>query len=280
MNGWYQLVGALPWDWAQFEFMKNALLCILLAAPLFALLGCLVVSNHMAFFSDAIGHSALSGLAIGAVLGLTDPTWATLAFGALLSLGVVALRRFSASSTDTIVGLVMALAVAFGIVILSRGGGFSKYARYLVGDVLTVTPTEIGRLAVLLLAVALFYALFFNRILLTTLSHALARSRGVSAWTIEAVFALLVGLTVTLCIPWVGLLVINSLLILPAATSRNLAGRMASYVWGAVACNLIAGVGGLIGSFYWNTAAGATMVLFAFGLFFLTAVLSRCRRRG
>jgi zinc transport system permease protein len=279
MIAWYQLIGALPWDWAQFEFMKNALLCVLLAAPLFALLGCLVVSNHMAFFSDAIGHAALTGIAIGAVLGLSDPTWATLAFGGLLSLGVVALRRFSASSTDTIVGLVMALAVAFGIVILSRGGGFAKYSRYLVGDVLTVTPQEIGRLAVVLVAVVLFYALFFNRILLTTLNHALARSRGVPVWTVEAVFALLVGLTVTLCIPWVGLLVINSLLILPAAASRNLAERMVGYVWGAVVINLVAGVGGLIGSFYWNTAAGATMVLFAFGLFFVTAVWSRCRRR-
>jgi zinc transport system permease protein len=280
MHVWHQLIGALPWDWAQFEFMKNALLCVLLAMPLFALLGCLVVSNHMAFFSDAIGHSALTGIAIGAVLGLTDPTWATLAFAAALSLGVVVLRRWSASSTDTIVGLVMALAVAFGIVILSRGGGFNRYSRYLVGDVLTVTPAEIGRLAVLLVVVVLFYSSFFNRILLTTLNHALARSRGVPVWVVEAVFALLVGLTVTLCIPWVGLLVINSLLVLPAAASRNLAVGTASYVWGAIAVNLTAGVGGLLGSFYWNTAAGATMVLFAFGLFFVTALLAPvCRRR-
>jgi len=280
MAGWYELIGRLPWDWAQFDFMKNALLCVLLATPLFALLGCLVVSNHMAFFSDAIGHSALTGIAIGAVLGLADPTWATLIFAALLSLGVVALRRFSTSSIDTIVGLVMALAVAFGIVILSRGGGFNKYSRFLVGDVLTVTPTEIGRLAVVLVLVVAFYGFFFNRILLTTLSHALARSRGVPVWTMEAVFAVLVGQAVTLCIPWVGLLVINSLLILPAAASRNLAGRMGTYVWGAVVVNLIAGVGGLIGSFYWSTATGATMVLFAFALFFLTAVVARCRGRG
>ncbi len=275
MDVWYQLIGWLPWDWAQYEFMKNALLCVLLTAPLFALLGCLVVSNHMAFFSDAIGHAALTGIAIGAILGMTDPTAATVVFAAVLSLGVVALRRFSASSTDTIVGLVMALAVALGVVILSRGGGFNRYSRYLIGDVLTVTPGEIARLAVLFVCVVAFFCVFFNRILLTSLDHALARSRGVPVWTMEGVFALLVGLTVTLCIPWVGLLVVNSLLIVPAAAARNLATHTAGYVWGAVAINLIAGVGGLIGSYYWNTAAGATMVLFAFGMFFLTAVLRR-----
>ncbi|MFA4945427.1 MAG: metal ABC transporter permease [Lentisphaeria bacterium] len=267
---WHHLVAQLPFDWAQFEFMRHALLTVLLAAPLFALLGGMVLSQQMAFFSDAVGHSALTGIALGILLGLGDPGWSMAGFAVLLALAVTALRRWSAASTDTVVGLVMAGAVALGLVLLSRGGGFNKYTQYLIGDILTVAPADIARLAGLLLAILGFWAGAFNRLHLASLNRALAQSRGVPVWGLECGFAVLTALAVALTIPWVGLLVVNSLLILPAAAARNVARGTVACHWLAIGFSLAAGVAGLVTSYYTATATGATIVLFAMGLFLLT----------
>lgn len=275
MTAWASLVGLLPFEWAQFAFMQNALLAVLLVSPLFALLGCLVISNQMAFFSDAVGHAALTGIAIGVVLGVADPTWSMMAFAVLLALSVSYLRRRSSVSPDTLIGLFMAFSVALGVVLLSRGGSFSKYSVFLVGDLLTITPAEIGRLALILLLVAALWAGLFNRFLLAFLNRPLAHSRGVNVWAVEALFACVVAVVVTASIPWVGLLVVNSLLIIPAATARTLAVSTRQYVLFALILSELAGVAGLVLSFHWGTAAGATIVLVAMALYLAALPLRR-----
>ena len=272
MNAWYHLIGLLPFEWAHYVFMKNALLAILLISPLFALLGCMVIHNQMAFFSEALGHAALTGIAIGVLLGVADPLWSMTAFSVLLALGISLLRRYSAASTDTIIGLVMSFTVALGVVLLSRGGGFVKYSRYLIGDILTITPAEIARLLAVLIGVLVLWLLFFNRLFMASISRSLAGSRGVAVGLIEAVFAVIVAVVVTVSIPWIGLLVINSMLVLPAAASRNLASNTPQYTLGAVLISLVSGVGGLLCSYYWGTATGATIVLFAMGFFVLSFI--------
>jgi len=275
MSYLHHIIAQLPFEWIQFTFMQNALLAVILIAPLFALIGCLVISNQMAFFSDAIGHAALTGIAIGALAGLADPLWAMLAFAIVLALLVSVMRRYSSASTDTIIGLTMAFAVALGVVLLSRGGGFARYSRYLIGDLLTIAPFEILRLALLLAIVAGVWLAFFNPLFLAGLNRSLARARGFPVWRLEAFFAVIVALVVTVTIPWVGLLVINALLIVPAAAARNMARTMTAYVLGAVAISLLAGVLGLISSFYWGTATGATIVLWAMGFFILSLAFRR-----
>ena len=177
---WHQLIALLPWDWAQFGFMRQALLAVLLLAPVFSLLGCLVVNNQMAFFSETIGHAALTGIALGVLVGLGNPLWAMLLFAALLAVGVTALRRWSAASTDTVLSLVMAFCVAWGVVLLSRGGGFAKYSRYLVGDLLAVSPSELAGLVALLLGVLLAWVWLFNGWVLASLNRSVASSRGLA----------------------------------------------------------------------------------------------------
>ena len=275
MSYLYHIAGHLPFEWAQFAFMQNALLAVLLIAPLFALIGCLVISNQMAFFSDAIGHAALTGIAIGALAGLADPLWAMLAFATVLAILVSVLRRYSSASTDTIIGLMMAFAVALGVVLLSRGGGFARYSRYLIGDLLTITPFEILRLVLLLAIVAGVWLAFFNPLFFAGLNRSLAKARGFPVWRLEAFFAVIVALVVTMTISWVGLLVINALLIVPAAAARNMARTMTAYVLGAVIISALAGVLGLITSFYWGTATGATIVLWAMGFFSLSLAFRR-----
>ena len=275
MSLWYWLTGGMPFEWLNFIFMKNALLAVILVSYLFGLLGSQVINQQMAFFSDAIGHAALTGIAIGAIVGLADPTWAMIIFAGFLALGISWLRRVTLTSTDTVIGLFMAFAVALGIVILSRGGGFAKYSGYLVGDILSITPAEIRNLLILILAVTVLWIFYFNQLMLISLNPSLARSRGIKVWLIEAMFSLVVAVVVTISIKWVGLLVINSMLILPAAAARNISGNTRQYVWWTVGISLVSGVSGLIASYYLSTATGATIVLISMGIFMVTLGLKK-----
>lgn len=270
ISGWSSLMGTLPFEWAQYAFMHNALLAVLLAAPLLAVLGSLVISNHMAFFSEAIGHASLTGVAIGVLLGLADPLWAMVVFSLLLALAVTGLRKWSAISTDTVIGLVMAAAVALGVVLLSRGGGFSRYTRYLIGDLLTINPVEIMRMALVFAGVVVVGFMGFNRVVMVSFNRSLARSRNMSPGLVETLFAAVVAVVVTVAIPWVGILVINALLILPAAAARNIARNMPNYILLSAVFSILAGVSGLVISYYLSTATGATIVLVAMAIFLLT----------
>ncbi|MCX7847940.1 MAG: metal ABC transporter permease [bacterium] len=271
----HTLVERLPLDWLQYEFMQRALCAIILLAPLFAILGCLVINSQMAFFADAIGHSALTGIAVGVLAGLEQPLWAMLLCAIVLAVALAWLRYLQLAPGDALIGLMVSFTVALGVVILSRQGGFQRYTRYLVGDILTITPTDLYWSALLTFAVLLSLGWKYNHIVVMTLHRPLAASRGVRVWATDVLFSTLVAISVTLSIAWMGLLVINSLIILPAASARNLARSAVSYVWLAVVISVTAGVSGVIVSYYLSTATGATIVLCAMALFLLSTLLRR-----
>ena len=267
---WHGFVSSLPFEWARYEFMRHALLAVLFVSPLLGALGTVVVANRMAFFSEAIGHAAFTGIALGVILGLADPLWSMIGFALLLTLAIAWVRRRGGLSSDTAIGLVMAFTVSLGIVILSRGGDFARYTNFLIGDMLAVTGNDVVWLALLALVVFVLFFFFFNRLILGTLSPALARSRAANAGRAELSFACLLAIVVTCALPWIGILVINALLILPAAAGRNLANNTAQFFGWSVAISLVAGLAGLIVSFYASTATGATIVLAAMAIYLLT----------
>jgi len=267
---WHSAVSALPFDWARFGFMRLALLAVLFVSPLLGALGTVVVANRMAFFSEAIGHAAFTGIALGVILGLSDPLVSMIGFALLLTLAIAWFRRRGGLSSDTAIGLVMAFTVSLGIVILSRGGDFARYTNFLIGDMLAITAMDVAWLALLAVAVGALFFFFFNRLLLAALSPAIARSRAKHAGAAELVFACLLAVVVTCALPWIGILVINALLILPAAAARNLARDSAQFFGWSVAISLVAGITGLFVSFYASTATGATIVLAAMAIYLLT----------
>lgn len=277
MDLYYNLMQQLlPFEWVQYTFMLNALLAVLLVTPLFGILGTMVVNNKMAFFSDAIGHSALTGIAIGVLLGMQDPLAAMLAFAVILAVGISLVKASGTSSPDTIIGVFSSTAVALGIVILSRGGGFAKYSNFLIGDLLSISAQQIIMLLAVLVLVMVFWAGFFNQLLLVSVNPSLARSRGVNVRAVEVVFSIIMAVVVTVSIQWVGILIINSLLILPAAAARNIAVNMRQYHFLSFLIALISGISGLIFSYYWGTATGATIVLAA-SLFFILCYLIKSK---
>ncbi len=271
---WHAAVSALPFEWARYGFMRLALLAVLLVSPLLGALGTVVVANRMAFFSEAVGHAAFTGIALGVLLGLSDPLWSMIGFALLLTLAITWVRRRGGLSSDTAIGLVMAFTVSLGIVILSRGGDFARYTNFLIGDMLAISGRDVAVLGVLGLAVLALFFFFFNRLLLVTLSPAIARSRTRHAGAAELAFACLLAVVVTCALPWVGILVINALLILPAAAARNLARNTAQFFAWSVAVSLVAGIVGLVASFYASTATGATIVLVAM-VFYLGTLVRR-----
>lgn len=273
------LLALLPFEWARYEFMRNALLAVILVSPLFALMGTLVVNNRMAFFSDAIGHASLTGLGLGVLLGLADPLLALVGFALLLGFGILVLHRFTRSAMDTVISLSMSFSIALGVVLLSRGGNFNRFSQYLIGDLLSITPAEIGWLVVTVIIVGGGLLLFYNRILLIGINDSLARSRGLNTWWTQVLFVAALVMVVTMNLSWVGILIINSLLILPAAAARNLAGNTRQYVLFAMAIALISGVCGLLISYYSDTATGATIVLVAMGFYFFTLAAKGLRQR-
>lgn len=265
----------LPFEMFSYTFMKNALLAMVLITPLFGLLGTMAVDNKMAFFSDALGHSALTGIALGVVLGVASQQISMLLFGILWAALITFIKQRSTTSADTIISVFSSTSIALGLVILSHGGAFAKYSNYLVGDILSVSPPDIGWLAGALAVTAVAWVYLFNPLLLTSVNTPLARSRGVKSRQVEYAFVILVAITVMLSIRWVGTMLINSLLILPAAASRNVAKNAAGYIRLSVIFSMFSGVTGLVLSYYLNTSAGAAVVLVAACLYFATLPLRR-----
>ena len=280
MNAWHSLISLLPFEWAQFSFMRTALLAVLIVSPLFALMGTLVVNNRMAFFSDAIGHASLTGVGLGVLLGLADPQWALLAFALILGVGIIALQRLTRSAMDTVISLSMSFSIALGVVLLSQGGNFNKFTHYLIGDLLSITPGEVAQLFVISILVGGGLLLGYNRILLIGLNESLARSRGMSAWWTQMLFCAAIVMVVTMNLRWVGILIVNSMLIVPAAGARNIAKNARQYVLYAVGIALLSGVVGLIASFYTSTATGATIVLAAMACYIVTLGIKLARGGG
>jgi zinc transport system permease protein len=280
IENYYRIIEAIfPFGWAHYVFMKNALIAIIFIAPLFALLGTLVVGKRMAFFSDVLGHSALTGIALGVIFGLREPFWAMLAFMVVLSVLINLFKGLTQASSDTVLGVFFAVTVALGVVILSKGAGFNKFTVYLIGDILAVSREQIYWLMGITVGVLWYWMFFGNNLMLISVNPALARARGIRVFWMETSFVIVLAVIVAISIRLIGILMVNSLLILPAAAARNLANNVREYTLLSILISLISGISGLILSFYLGTATGATIVLFCAG-FYLVAALGAKLWRG
>jgi zinc transport system permease protein len=262
MEIWYALCKLLPLEMLQWDFMCNALLATILMAVIFGLTSTMIVTGRMSFFSDALGHSAFTGIAIGCICGIGGPVWVSVIFALVFALLFSWVRSRSNHTADTLIGVFSSTAVALGIFIATlNGSSFTKYNKYLIGDILSVTPAQIGLLALVLLAVVAFWVLFSNHLTLISIHPQLASSRGIKPWLMQAMFTVAIAVVVTLAISWVGLLILNSLLVLPGASARNISKNLKQYHLFSVLLALIAGIGGLCISYYWGTSAGAAISL-------------------
>ena len=265
----------LPFQWLSHTFMKNAFIAIIIITPLFGLLSTMVVSNKMSFFADSLGHGAFTGIAVGILVGGIDPMWGATLFSICFAIAITIIKNKGTSSTDTIIGVFSSTSIALGLVLMSFSSSLSKFSSYLVGDLLSISQNQIILLIFVFIAIIVLWSLIFNKLLVTSLNTSLANSRGMNTLLIEIIFTCTIAVIVTITIRWVGLLIINSLLVLPAAASRNISRNIRQYHLFSILIAIFSGIVGLIISYYLNTVTGATIVLVASVIFFITLFIRR-----
>ncbi len=271
----------MPLECMQMRFMQTAMLGLILIAPMAALAGTQVVNFRMAFFSDAIGHSAFAGVAFGLLFalspGITMPLLAL-----IVGIGIMAVKQRSGLSTDTIIGVFFSAVVAAGLAVVSR---YPQAARdmqmFLYGDILTISDTDIAVMVLLLIVFLLFQAFSFNKLICIGLNLQLAKAHRIRTAFYQYLFAALLSLVVILSVKAVGVLLVTAMLITPAAAARNLASSYGKMVWIAILISLFSAIAGLLLSAqeWMRTAAGATIVLCSC-VFFCLSLLFRRRTRS
>lgn len=257
-------------NFLNYTFMKNALIAILLISPILAMIGTMVVNNKMAFFSDALGHSALAGIAIGLILGISNINVSMIIFAIAFALLLNYIKNKTSYGNDTIISVFSSIAIALGLAILAQSGSFNKYSNYLVGDILSISKSEIKYLAITFVLVLIFWYFMFNKLNATSINSMLAKSKGINVKLVDNIFSVLIAIIVMISIRWIGILLINSMIILPAASSRNISLNMRQYHTNAILISLFSGIIGLILSFYFSIPTGPMIVILQGIVYFIT----------
>jgi zinc transport system permease protein len=271
--------GWLPADF-QYPFLVRGFLCVLLLAPLLGGLSHLVVSRRLAFFSAARGQAAITGVSIGLLLGepLNAPYGGVFGFCLLAALGMVYAKRRSALPADTLIGVFLALSLGLGLCLLvavTRQFNVHQVESVLFGSLLTVTDTDLALLLVAGAYIAILILRHYNSLLLDSLSPALAAARRIDSAYLEYLFAMALTVAILVGIKVIGALLVEALVVVPAAAARNVARNTRAYLVWSVIVAFAAGAGGLALSTRFLVPTGGAVVLAASLLFFLTLVAGR-----
>ncbi len=265
----YRLAAMLPFECMDMLFMQQATVGLFLLAPMVAFMGVQVVNFRMAFFADAISHSAFTGVALGLLLSI-DPHLTMPFFGLLIGLLIVNGQRKTTLSTDTLIGVFFSSVVAFGLAVVSRNNTIARDVQsFLYGDILTISNNDIWAMLILLVVLLAFQTYGYNRMLYIGLSPLMAKVHDIRVANYQYIYAALLAFVVIFSVWAVGVLLVTAMLIVPAATARNFARTAGSMVWWALLVSISSAFTGLIISAQdWaGTATGATIILVAFGWF-------------
>lgn len=275
--------GILPSDF-QYPFLIRGILSVLILAPVLGGLSHLVVTRRMAFFSAALGQAALTGVALGLLLGepLNAPYGGMFGFCLLSTLGMVYVKRRATLPPDTLIGVFHALTLGLGLcllVLLTRQFNVHQVESVLFGSLLTVTDGDLLLLVVVGTVVAILLIREYNHLLLDSLNPQLAGVAGGASVYLEYFFAVLLTLSIVVSLKIIGALLVEALVVVPAAAARNVATSTRSYLVWSVVVAFLAGIGGLGVSTRLLVPTGGAVVLAVSLIFFLTLAVARLRAR-
>lgn len=289
MSAWYESIrqmiqelsysGALPAAF-QYGFVINAIFCGLLIGPLLGGVGTMVITKRLAFFSQAVGNAAMTGVAIGVLLGesYSEPYFSMFGFCILFALVLNYMRGRTRLSSDTLIGVFLAISLALGsslLLFVSAKVNTHILEAVLFGSVLTVSDTDINVLLIVtVLCVAVIVPLF-NQMLLASLNPSLARVRGVSVTLLEYVFIVLVTVLTVACVKIVGAVLVEALLLIPAAAARNLVSSVRGFVFCSMGIATVSCLAGIFIPMQWDLAlpSGGAIVMVAASVFLITTVI-------
>lgn len=273
------LLAKIPLECMQYSFMQSALLAILFLAPLTAAAGIQVVNFRMAFFADTVGHSAFAGAALGILLlGSNGPVWTMPILSLLIGAGVLYIKNTGKHSSDTVIGVIFAFVVSLGLLLTGSRAELSRLSQQFVfGDILLITPGDTALLALLAVVYSGFICRAFNGLLLLAIDGELARAHRIKTGFYSYLHISLLALIIIFTVKLSGVLLAGAMLIVPAATARNLARCASSMFFYAIFIGLLSGITGLlIAAQSWaNFPAGAAIVMVSC-LFFLLSLIFRC----
>jgi zinc transport system permease protein len=264
----------------QYEFVARGVVAVLLLAPLLGGLSHLVVARRLAFFSTTLGQAALTGLTIGVAVGLPlDNTYASiLGFCLLVGVIMVYVRRTVSLPHDTVIGVFMAFTLGLGVCVLvaaTRQFNIHQIEAVMFGSVLTVNDRDLVLLLVLGIALAVVLAFSYNTVLQDSLSPAIAKARGARTTLIDYGFVVLVTIAITISLKVIGALLVEAMVVVPAAAARNLARSTRGYLSWSIAIAAIAGLAGLLISTSWRVPTGGAIVLALSVCFFASLPLGK-----
>jgi zinc transport system permease protein len=277
------LIGKLPLECLQYNFMQTALLAILIAAPLTSAAGIQVINYRMAFFADAIAHSAFAGAALGFILlGAAGPLWSMPLLAIIIAFGVMKLKRSSNLSSDSVIGVFFALTVSGGLLLVSKLPNAARLSQtFLFGDILTISATDTLLLALLTAIYFIFILFAGNALQIMALDENLARAHRIKTAWISYLHTALLAMIVIFCVRTIGVLLAGALLTVPAAAARILTSGAGKCFYYAIAIGTFSGVTGLLLSAQdWaGTAAGATIVMTNSLIFLLCWLIQVCCKK-
>ena len=284
LRDWLQALaqaGDLPLAF-NYAFVINALLCALIIGPLLGAVGTMVVVKRMAFFSQAVGNAAMTGVAIGVLLGesYTEPYISMFSFCLLFAIVLNYTKNQTQLSSDTLIGVFLAISLAVGaslLLFVSAQVNTHILEAVLFGSVLTVSDTDINVLLVVAVLVAIAGVPLFNRMLIGSMNADLALARGVPVKVLDYVFVIMITMITVSCLKIVGAVLVEALLLIPAAAARNVVNSMKGFVWLSMAIATVSAVAGVLIPMQFDLPipSGGAIVIIAAGVFVLTTIIRR-----
>ena len=282
--------GSLPQAFT-YQFVINALLCTFLIGPLLGALGTMIVVKRMAFFSQAVGNAALTGVAIGILLGesYTSPYVSMFSFCILFGIALKYTQYRTNLSNDSLIGVFLSISLAFGASLLlyvSAKINTHVMESVLFGSILAVDYTDMNILLVVTLISAVVVLPLYNQMLLSSLNPSLAHARGARVRLLEYIFVILVTIVTVACLKIIGAVLVEALLLIPAAAARNLSRTLGGFVAGSMIIATLSCILGVLLPMQLGlpVPTGGAIVLVAALVFVVTTILrttmSRFRATG
>lgn len=260
-----------------YEFVVNAFICGLIVGPLLGAMGTMVVVKRMAFFSQAVGNAALTGVAIGVLIGesYTAPYVSMFTFCILFGLLLNFTRNRSKMSSDTLIGVFLSISLAVGATVLlfvSAKVNTHILDTVMFGSILTVNNLDMTVLLVTTLLTAGVALPLYNQMLLASLNPHLAHVRGVNVHLLEYVFVILITILTVACVKIVGAVLVEALLLIPAAAARNLNSSLKGFVGWSVVFSTTSCLFGIYAPMAFNLPipSGGAIIMTAAVIFFIT----------
>ncbi len=263
----------MGWDVFAYPFMQRALLAGLLVGGLTSLLGVLVVLRRSAFFGDAIAHASLAGVALGVLTGW-PPLLPAAGVGVGLAMSLHAAERRTRLALDTVLGFILPFFMALGVLLLSFKPGYQpELVSFLFGSILMVSHQSLLVIALIAAVVLVFFLRFRHQVVFAAFDEEAARLAGVPVTLMLTGYHVLLALVIIASIRTVGVVLVNALLIIPAATSKLLAQSLTHMFILTPLLGMASVLSGLVVSFYLDLPSGPAIVVLA-GLIFLSVTLA------